>query len=175
MTKTPKKRSKYHTITEINRQVKNRQEELQIDYYDKIKNNKEAMDFLQKFNEEEVLNSYPKKNDFPNNAEYQKALSECLNNTKEQRKRTGDHNNARNRDMMINMKVRGLLDNTISDAHLESKTDRRLETHYNNHENDLVAVLDNEKILEKREAEVERFQNSAKWKRKYAHLVKKKS
>jgi hypothetical protein len=161
MAKKKNKRKKYTTLLEIGRQVKNRQEELHIDYLHKIKDNKEAMDFLERFNREEVLASMP-------------APKDSLNKTKKDRKRVTDHNNARNRDLLINMKVRGMMDNILSDSHFEAKTDRRMETHYNNHEDDMVSVMDNREKLNKQEEDIARFQKTDKWNRKYAPLVKPK-
>jgi hypothetical protein len=131
-----KKRHRHSTLVEIRRQVSNRQDELYIDYLDQL--SEKERNWLEKFNKEEVLASFPKK-------ENKKELAKCFNNTKAKRKKIYDRNNARNKDILINAKVNnpniGSLISPGSDSHWSALRDID-NTNYNHHENHLISLID---------------------------------
>ncbi len=132
--KVPRNKLKYATF-EVKRAVVNRREELEVDYLDKLNDEEKA--FLNQFQEEWVCANFGKVGD----PEDSKKL---LDKTDEHRKNCYNRNNRRNKDILINAKVRGLISRVESDSHLSNFLDTD-KTNYNHTEDNLIAILDENK------------------------------
>lgn len=129
--KVPRNKLKYPTF-EVKRAVVNRREELEIDYIDKLSEKEKA--WLNQFQEEYVCANFQNK-------------EKLLDKTDEYRKERYNANNRRNRDILINAKVRGLINRVESDAHLAHFLDTD-NTNYNHTEENLIDYLDEKKKQE---------------------------
>ncbi len=132
--KVPRSKLKYPTF-EVKRAVVNRREELDVDYLDKLNDAEKA--FLNQFQEEWVCANFGKKDNPEDKAK-------LLDKSEAYRKKCYNRNNSRNRDLLINAKVRGLISRVESDAHLAHFLDTD-ETNYNHTEDNLIAILDKNK------------------------------
>lgn len=123
--KVPRNKLKYPTF-EVKRAVVNRREELEVDYLDKLNDEEKA--FLNQFQEEWVCANFQNKD-------------KLLDQSDTYRKERYNANNRRNRDLLINAKVRGQITRVESDAHLQHYLDVN-ETNTNETENALVDYID---------------------------------
>lgn len=150
MTKHPKKKSykrvprdkiKYPSF-DIKRAVVNRREELEVDYLDKL--NEDEKKFLNQFQEEWVMANFGKVNNPDDKAK-------LLDKSEKHRKECYNRNNYRNRDILINAKVRGLINRVDSDIHLSYYLDNN-PTNYNNTEENLVNYIDKKNKTKKKKS-----------------------
>lgn len=123
--KVPRNKLKYPTF-EVKRAVVNRREELEVDYLDQL--TEEEKVWLNQFQEEWVCANFQNKD-------------KLLDKTDKYRKDRYNANNRRNRDVLINAKVRGLINRLESESHLQHFLDTD-ETNYNHTEEHLINIID---------------------------------
>lgn len=138
--KVPRKDLKFASF-DIKRAVVNRREELEVDYLDKLSEEEKA--WLNQFQEEWVIANFGKKDD-------PVAKAKLLDKSDKHRKECYGNNNRRNRDTLINAKVRGLINRVDSEAHLAHFVDTD-QTNYNHTENHVIEFLDEKKRLQDEE------------------------
>lgn len=110
----------------------NRREELEIDYINKLSPEEKA--WLNQFQEEYVCANFQDK-------------EKLLDKSDTYRKDRYNSNNRRNRDILVNAKVRGLLNRVESESHLQHYIDTD-QTNYNHTEDHVIGFLDEKKKLE---------------------------
>ncbi len=123
--KVPRNKLKYPTF-EVKRAVVNRREELEVDYINKLSEKEKA--WLNQFQEEYVCANFQNKD-------------KLLDKSDKYRKERYNSNNRRNRDILINAKVRGLISRVESEAHLSHFLDND-KTNYNHAEEHVVDYID---------------------------------
>ncbi len=126
--KVPRSKLKYPSF-DVKRAVVNRREELEVDYLDKL--SEAEKDWLNRFQEETVMANF-------------QHPGELLDKSDEYRKECYGNNNRRNRDTLVNAKVRGLITRVDSDAHLAHFLDTD-QTNYNHAEDHVIEYLDEKK------------------------------
>jgi hypothetical protein len=136
--KVPRKDLKYPTF-DVKRAVVNRREELEVDYLNKLSESEKA--WLNQFQEEYVIANFGKKDD-------PEAKKKLLDKSDKHRKDCYNANNRRNRDVLINARVRGLTNRVESDAHLQHFIDTD-KTNYNHTEDHINGFLDEKARLKK--------------------------
>ncbi len=131
-TKVPRSKLRHPTF-EPKRAVANRREELECDYIPQLSDSEK--DWLNQFNEENVCANFQDK-------------EKLLDKSDEFRKSAYRANNRRNKDTFINAKVRGLLNSTTSESHLEYYLDENRLTNINEMEDIYNDVIDNKRSFE---------------------------
>lgn len=136
--KVPRSKLKYPTF-DVKRAVVNRREELEVDYLNKLNDDEKA--WLNQFQEEYVIANFGKKDNPEDKAK-------LLDKSDKHRKDCYNNNNRRNRDILINARVRGLMNRVESDAHLSHFMDTD-QTNYNHTEDQINGFLDEKARLKK--------------------------
>lgn len=133
--KVPRSKLKYPSF-DVKRAPVNRREELEIDYLNQL--TEAEKDWLNRFQEETVLANF--QHPGPLHDESDQYRKDCFN-----------HNNRRNRDTLVNAKVRGLITRVDSESHLAHFVDTD-ETNYNHTEDHIIDYIDEKNRQEDEES-----------------------